>query len=251
MKRTTRMTVPPRHPYAGELVFTAFSGSHQDAINKGMRAQAADPKAFWNVPYLPLDPQDIGRSYEAIIRINAQSGKGGVAYVMENEFGYHLPKAMHVEFGKIINMLADETGAELTSDIIRQTFEQTYLQATTPFELLSFSSKRDADLPEDKAVTCSAKISVDGKEHTVQGVGNGPINAFMRAMKEELVPDFRLLDYSEHALQRGSGANAVAYIQIKTPSGGRFFGSAIDSSIEIASIKAMLSAINRALQTQE
>lgn len=244
----TRMDVPPRHPYGGELVFTAFSGSHQDAINKGMAAQDPTPGALWDIPYLPIDPRDIGRTYEAIIRINAQSGKGGVAYVLENEFGFKMPKEMHVEFGKIINKLADELGDEISSAQIREKFDDVYLNAQTPLKLESFHSKTTEFEDPTKAVECVAKLSVDGKLHTLQSLGNGPINAFMQALKEELVPDFRLLNYSEHSLQRGSGAQAAAYIQIRTPSGDTFFGAGIDTNIDLASIKALLSALNRALQ---
>jgi 2-isopropylmalate synthase len=247
-ERCTRMIVPPRHPYAGELVFTAFSGSHQDAINKGMTAQDPAPDALWQVPYLPIDPRDIGRTYEAIIRINAQSGKGGVAYVMETEYGFKLPKAMRVEFGKIINVLADEQGDEISSLQIKQTFEKTYLDCTSPFKLEEFRTHRKENADPAEGIECVGQISIDGKPHEVRGSGNGPINAFMRAMKEELVPDFRLVSYSEHSLQRGSGAEAVAYIQIETPSKDTFFGAATDTDIELASIKALVSALNRALQ---
>ncbi|MEM7343575.1 MAG: 2-isopropylmalate synthase [Chloroflexota bacterium] len=245
-EKTTRMDVHPRHPYGGELVFTAFSGSHQDAINKGMDAQDLKPGALWDVPYLPIDPQDIGRTYEAIIRINAQSGKGGVAYVMETEFGFNLPKAMHVEFGKVINTLADQLGNEITSLQIRRMFEQTYLKNNSPFELVTFRSEQDQSDPE--MVRCVAEILVDGKSHHLQGEGNGPINAFMQAMKEELVPDFRLADFSQHSLTIGSGSEAASYIQIQTPSGEYFFGAATDTNIELASIKALVSALNRALK---
>jgi 2-isopropylmalate synthase len=248
-ERCTRMRVPPRHPYGGELVFTAFSGSHQDAINKGMTAQDPGPNALWEIPYLPIDPKDIGRTYEAIIRINSQSGKGGVAYVMESEFGFKLPKAMHVEFGKIINILADELGNEISSSQIRRVFEETYLQCTAPFALESFHAETRVDDGQVKSVECTAQILIDGKAHELHGVGNGPINAFMQAMKEELVPDFSLLFYSEHSLQKGSGAEAVAYIQIETPSGQTFFGAGTATNIEVASIKALLSALNRAFQT--
>ncbi len=249
-ERCTRMDVHSRHPYSGELVFTAFSGSHQDAINKGMAAQDPTPGAFWDIPYLPIDPRDIGRNYEAIIRINAQSGKGGVAYVLENEYGFKMPKAMHVEFGKIINVLADQLGNEISSLQIRRMFEETYLQANSPFKLESFRSRTtDSDNPEE-SVVCSAKLSIDGKPHELHGIGNGPINAFMTAMKEELVPDFSLVNYSEHSLQKGSGAEAVSYIQIRTPSEETFFGAGTDTNIELASIKALLSALNRALQSR-
>lgn len=249
-ERTTRMLVPPRHPYAGDLVFTAFSGSHQDAINKGMAAQDPTPGAFWDIPYLPIDPKDLGRTYEAIIRINAQSGKGGVAYVLESEYGYQLPKAMHVEFGKIINAIADAQGDEISSAHIRQVFETTYLNNVRPFELVSFHAKTKSASEENKVVECEAQILVDGRPHTLQGRGNGPINAFMRAMQEELVPNFEILFYAEHSLSRGAHAEAAAYIQIETPSKATFFGAAIDTNTQQAAIKALLSALNRAFQAK-
>lgn len=248
-ERCTRMHVPPRHPYAGELVFTAFSGSHQDAINKGMAAQDATPGALWEIPYLPIDPSDIGRNYKAIIRINAQSGKGGVAYVLENEYGLQLPKDMRIEFGRIINDLADKLGSELSGDQIRQKFNETYLSTTSPFELVSFRSRTKPNEDKTKSVSCMAQLKIDGILHELCGVGNGPINAFMHAMQEELVPDFKLLNYAEHALSQGAAAEAIAYIQIETPSGQSFFGSGIDTSIEVASIRAVLSALNRALKS--
>ena len=244
----TRMDVPPRQPYGGELVFTAFSGSHQDAIKKGMAAQDPAPGALWDIPYLPIDPRDIGRTYEAIIRINAQSGKGGVAYILENEFGYKMPKAMHVEFGKIINKLADELGNEISSTQIRQKFEEIYLNVQKPFKLESFYSNITKSIDPERAVECNATLSVNGEIHELSSSGNGPINAFMRAMKEELIPEFRLLNYSEHSLQIGSGAQAAAYMQVRTPSGDTFFGAGVDTNIDLASIKALLSALNRALR---
>lgn len=244
----TRMDVPPRQPYGGDLVFTAFSGSHQDAIKKGLAAQDPAAGALWDIPYLPIDPSDIGRTYEAIIRINAQSGKGGIAYILENEFGYKMPKAMHVEFGKIINKLADELGNEISSIQIRQKFEEIYLNAQKPFKLESFYSKITKSDDPEQAVECIASLSVNGELQELSSSGNGPINAFMRAMKEELVPEFRLLNYSEHSLQIGSGAQAAAYMQVRTPSGDTFFGAGVDTNIDLASIKALLSALNRALQ---
>lgn len=249
-EQCTRMKVHERHPYAGDLVFTAFSGSHQDAINKGMNAQDATPGALWEVPYLPIDPKDVGRSYEAIIRINAQSGKGGVAYILENEFGIAMPKTMHVEFGKIINDIADARGEELTPQQIHQTFVRTYLDATKPFQLVAFRTQTHLAEGQEQGVECTAKINVDGVTHEVTAIGNGPIDAFMLAIKEELVPDFQLVTYAEHSLGHGSEAEAIAYIQIKTPSGATFFGAATDTNIERASIKAILSSLNRAFQSQ-
>ncbi|MFN8486753.1 MAG: 2-isopropylmalate synthase [Caldilineaceae bacterium] len=248
-EKCTRMTVHERHPYAGDLVFTAFSGSHQDAIKKGMDAQDDTAGALWQVPYLPIDPKDVGRTYEAIIRINSQSGKGGVAYILENEFGIQMPKAMHVEFGKIINDIADAQGKELTAAEIRQTFDQTYLRCNTPFELISFRREASVETTQDTSVTCVAEIAVDGVGQELRATGNGPIDAFMQAMKEELAPDFTLLSYAEHSLGQGSEAEAIAYIQIQTPSGEKFFGASTDTNIELASLKAVVCALNRAMQS--
>ena len=244
----TRLDVPIRHPYAGELVFTAFSGSHQDAINKGMTAQDANPDALWEVPYLPIDPKDIGRSYEAIIRINSQSGKGGVAYVMETEFGYQMPKAMHVELGKIIKNLADECGEELSGTQIFQAFEQEYLDRNEPFALESFSIEERAQQGGSKFVTCKARITVDGIAREIHGSGNGPIDAFVQALNQNDIADFKVLTYTEHALGAGAEAQAIAYIQIQVSSGTAFFGAATDTNIEFAAVKAVLSALNRSQQ---
>ena len=245
-ERTTRMTVHERHPYGGDLVFTAFSGSHQDAIKKGMAAQDPAPGALWDVPYLPIDPQDLGRTYEAIIRINAQSGKGGVAFVLENEYGIQMPKGMHPEFGRVINQIADAHGDELTPEQIRTAFDQTYLHLDKPFKFVAFRADPE-DGTAERRVACTAQIAVDGVTHDLSGVGNGPINAFVSAMKEELVSDFRLMSYAEHSLGRGSGAEAISYIEIETPSGQTFFGAGTDTNIELASIKAVVCALNRAV----
>ncbi|MBV9471187.1 MAG: 2-isopropylmalate synthase [Abitibacteriaceae bacterium] len=247
-ERCTRLEVPIRHPYAGELVFTAFSGSHQDAINKGFAQQDPAPGALWQVPYLPMDPKDIGRNYQAIIRINSQSGKGGVAYVMESEYGYQLPKAMRKEFGKIINDLADAKGEEISNEEILRTFEQEYLHRTTPIQLETFHTETNAAAGDGKEVECIARLIMNGEPKEIRAVGNGPINAFVLALKNNGVAQFDLLSYAEHSLSRGAEAKAVAYIEIKTPNGKHYFGAAIDTNIELASIKAVLSALNRALQ---
>ena len=249
-ERCTRMTVPERHPYVGDLVFTAFSGSHQDAIKKGMNAQDPTPGALWEVPYLPIDPKDVGRSYEAIIRINAQSGKGGVAYILETDYGIIMPKAMQIEFGKIINDIADAKGQELEPAAIYQTFVKTYLQTSKPFRLDAFRTETHLEKGQEQRVTCIANIAVDGVTHEVRANGNGPIDAFMVAIKEELVPAFELVTYAEHSLGYGSEAEAMAYIQIKTPSGATFFGAGTDTNIELASIRAILAGLNRAFQSQ-
>jgi len=247
-EQCTRLEVPIRHPYAGELVFTAFSGSHQDAINKGMTVQDAAPAALWQVPYLPINPKDIGRSYEAIIRINSQSGKGGVAYVMETEFGYQLPKAMHVELGQIIKNLADECGEELAGTQIFQAFEQEYLHRSEPFALEAFHLEDIVPQDGTKVVACTAHISVDGVRRELRGRGNGPIDAFVQALNQGDVADFKVLSFTEHALEQGAEAEAIAYIQIQVASGAKFFGAATDTNIEYAAVKAVLSALNRSQQ---
>jgi len=239
-ERTTRMEVPQRQPYAGELVFTAFSGSHQDAIKKSWEKQSAG--APWDVLYIPIDPADVGRSYKAIIRINSQSGKGGVAYVLEHEFGYLLPKLMHKEIGKIVNTLADQKGTELTPQEIRDVFLNEYLQRTSPVSLEHFKTTE-----RDSKVKCEATIKVDGTPRKLSAEGNGPIDAFVRGLGAAGLPKFELLNYSEHSLGKGAEARAVSYIQIRTERGQSVFGAGTDTNIELASIKAVVSALNRAL----
>ena len=245
-EKCTRLEVPIRQPYAGELVFTAFSGSHQDAINKGMSAQDQEPGALWQVPYLPIDPKDIGRSYEAIIRINSQSGKGGVAYILETEFGLQLPKAMHVEFGKVIKTLADRRGEEILVTELFEAFKQEYLLRTSPLQFESFASKTVLDSNDQETLECTACILVNGVSRELRAQGNGPIDAFVQALNQQQIATFQVLSYSEHSLGRGSETQAVAYIQIQTPNGQTYFGAAIDTNIEHASIRAILSAVNRA-----
>jgi 2-isopropylmalate synthase len=239
-ERTTRMEVPARQPYAGELVFTAFSGSHQDAIKKSWEKQT--PGAPWDVLYIPIDPADIGRSYKAIIRINSQSGKGGVAYVLEHEYGYQLPKAMHKEIGRIINDLADAKGCELAASEIYDVFNREYLLRATPVTLEHFKTTE-----RDSAVRCEASILLEGEQKTFSSQGNGPIDAFVRGLQQTGLPGFDVQSYAEHSLGIGAEARAVSYIQIKTEKGGLFYGAGIDTNIELASIKAVVSALNRSL----
>jgi 2-isopropylmalate synthase len=241
-ERCTRMEVPPRHPYAGELVFTAFSGSHQDAIKKSWAAQ--QPGQPWDVLYIPIDPADIGRAYRAIIRINSQSGKGGVAYVMDKEFGFALPKAMHKEFGRVINDLADEKKTEIPPQEIHDVFVREYINRDSPVKLEHFRTTE-----RDSQVKCEATIRHDGKLIKLAGAGNGPIDAFATALGATGLPKFELLSYAEHSLGKGAEARAVSYIQIKTARGLTFFGAGIDTNIELASIKALVSALNRSLAT--
>jgi 2-isopropylmalate synthase len=243
-ERCTRLEVPPRQPYAGELVFTAFSGSHQDAIKKSLAHQKAGKP--WDVLYIPIDPADVGRSYRAIIRINSQSGKGGVAYVLEHEFGFQLPKLMHKEIGRVVNDLADKKGTELTSADIRDAFQREYLERKAPVSLEHFKTTE-----RDSTVKCEARIVVDGKPRSITGAGNGPIDAFVRALGSAGLPKFDVVNYSEHSLGGGAEAKAVSYIQIKMERGAAFFGAGIDTNIELASIKAIVSALNRATRPKE
>ncbi len=239
-ERTTRMEVPARSPYGGDLVFTAFSGSHQDAIKKSWDKQ--QPGQPWDVLYIPIDPADIGRNYKAIIRINSQSGKGGVAYILEHEYGFTLPKGMHREFGPQVNHLADERGTELSSDEILAAFQAEYLDRHTPLEVVDFRTTE-----KERTVTCEADLLVNGEARTLTGTGNGPIAAFVTAVRNAGILQFEFLNYAEHSLGSGARAQAVSYIQIKPENSAPLYGAGIDSSIDMASIKAVASAINRAL----
>ncbi len=244
-ERVTRMRVPERQPYAGDLVFTAFSGSHQDAIKKGMdlRAQEADPNALWQVPYLLIDPSDIGRDYEAIIRINSQSGKGGVAYILAREFGLDLPKAMHPEVGRVINDAADRDSRELTADEVHGLFRHAYVNLATPLELISIERE---DFSNSGEVHIEAQVRFAGERLIISGHGNGPISAFVDALKHHKWKDFTLLDYRQHSIGSGSKTKAAAYIQIRHDDGLIFFGCGIDPNIERAGLHALVSAFNRA-----
>jgi 2-isopropylmalate synthase len=246
-ERICRLPVHPRHPYAGELVYTAFSGSHQDAINKGMREYETTESGIWAVPYLPIDPSDVGRTYESIIRINSQSGKGGVAYVLEKDFGFKLPKAMQPEFGKIIQAMTDREGRELLRSEIFKTFENEYLTLSHPYELDSFNVvKRHINKGgKGSRADVEAMLLVHGRETTISASGNGPLDAFCSALKQKITGDFTLTSYHEHALNGGSSARAAAYIEIQAPNGSVCWGTGVDTDIIIASIKAVLSSLNR------
>lgn len=244
-ERITRMTVHDRHPYSGDLVFTAFSGSHQDAIKKGMdlRSKKDTEGARWEVPYLAIDPADIGRDYEAIIRINSQSGKGGVAYILERDFGLDLPKAMHPEVGMVVNETADKGSRELSPDEVHGVFMQAYVNLEAPMELLSIERE---DFSQSGEVKVDAEICMNGKSNKVTGTGNGPISAFVDALEQEGYKDFQLLDYRQHSIGGGSKTEAAAYIQIKNDDGSVSFGCGINANIELAGLRALVSAFNRA-----
>jgi len=243
VEECTEINTHCRHPYVGKLVYTAFSGSHQDAINKGLAFQKLKTDPKWEVPYLPIDPADVGRTYEDIIRINSQSGKGGVAYVLEHEFGYQLPKKMHPEFGRIIQGVTDELGRELASSEIIDIFNKTYLQIKNDLELVDFTiSKTKAN----DITQCELVYMHNDKQITSKGEGNGPIDACKNALTKEYKHEFSIKSYSEHSRGEQSSADAVAYIEIETPQMDRYFGVGIDSNITMASIKALFCALNRA-----
>ncbi|WP_345785317.1 2-isopropylmalate synthase [Thalassobacterium sedimentorum] len=244
-ERITRMTVHDRHPYAGDLVFTAFSGSHQDAIKKGMDVRAATNTdgIRWEVPYLAIDPEDIGRDYEAIIRINSQSGKGGVAYILERDFGLDLPKAMHPDVGMTINNKADQGSRELAPQEVYEIFTQEYVNLSSPLKLLSIERE---DFSQNDEVKVEAKICINEEIMFVTGTGNGPISAFVDALQLKGWKDFQLRDYRQHSIGGGSKTKAAAYIQIKNHDGSTSFGCGINSNIELAGLHALVSAFNRA-----
>jgi 2-isopropylmalate synthase len=240
----TGMTINPRQPYAGELVFTAFSGSHQDAIRKGMHAQGRSGSSYWEVPYVPIDPLDIGREFDGIIRINSQSGKGGVAFIMEREFGCHLPKEMHPEFSRVVQTVTDLEGDEIAPKQIWEIFSKTYLTSSAPFELINFAMlPRD---PNQDLFHGVLKVKKNGENRESTGFGNGPIDVCRQALLELGSHPFKITRYSEHSRSGGSDAEAVAFIEIESDSGSHFWGVGIDSNIELASIKAIMSAVNRA-----
>lgn len=245
-ERTTRMVVPERQPYAGELVFTAFSGSHQDAIKKGLdrRAKEAanDPGLGWGVPYLTIDPVDIGRSYEAIIRINSQSGKGGVAFILNQEHGFDLPKTMHPQVGKRVYDLADERGNELSVDEVREVFFDEFVNLTAPMNLLDYDLDHHAGERGD--VLCRAEVEIKDEKIAIEGLGNGPINAFVHALEKAELKDFHVTDYRSHAVRGGSNADAAAYVQLRTDDGQVLWGVGVDPSIEKAGLKALVTAWN-------
>lgn len=239
----TQLPVHPRHPYAGELVFTAFSGSHQDAINKGFKAMKASNKPLWEVPYLPIDPMDLGRSYEAVVRINSQSGKGGIAYILETEHGIDLPRRLQIEFSKTVQAIADGEGVELSAERLWRSFEGEYLEGNGRFGFIEHNAKSDHG---DQDVT--AKISDDGKHKTIHGHGNGPVDGFVDAMRKESGLAFDVADYREHAMGHGANAAAIAYVELRLADGTTLFGVGIDKNIVVASLKAVVSGVNRALK---
>src|SRR3954471_12951934 len=240
----TQLSVHPRHPYAGELVYTAFSGSHQDAIKKGFDALAKRNDDFWEVPYLPIDPKDLGRSYEAVIRVNSQSGKGGVAYVLKADHGLDLPRSLQIEFSRVVQEVADRTGKEISSEMIWSLFRETYLREDG-IQLVDYTLLPEPRVHERRI---AATVEIDGAERRIEGVGNGPIAAFVDALQRECGVALTVLDYHENAVGAGADAQAAAYVQIRGNEAGTLYGVGMDSDIVTASLKAVASAATRATQ---
>ncbi|MEI2742484.1 MAG: 2-isopropylmalate synthase [Candidatus Competibacter sp.] len=240
-----QLPVHPRHPYAGELVFTAFSGSHQDAIKKGLAANAGGE--VWDVPYLPIDPADVGRTYEAVIRVNSQSGKGGIAYLLEKDRGLRLPRRLQIEFSQCVQAIADATGKELTSDDLWAAFAAEYLQPEQPFRFVEHRTLPDSHASGMRKL--SATIRERGRERLISGKGNGPIDAFTDALNRHCGLDVKVVDYHEHAIGAGANATAVSYVEVRMDGEpASLFGVGIDSNIVTASLNAVVSAVNRALR---
>ncbi|PZU88922.1 MAG: 2-isopropylmalate synthase [Shinella sp.] len=243
---SNEMTIPERHPYVGELVYTAFSGSHQDAINKGMKAIKQSNTGVWEVPYLPIDPQDVGRTYEAIIRINSQSGKGGIAYILQQDYGINLPRNLQVEFREDIQRITDEEGVELPSKRIHERFIQRYVEQ--PGARIKFVDHHTyPDTAQKGRRVVAAEITDNGELKRIEGQGTGPIDGFINALSTYLGIDLSVADYSEHSLQHGSNASAIAYVEMVHP-GGKLFGAGINTNIVTASLEAVVSAANRVLE---
>jgi 2-isopropylmalate synthase len=235
-----RLPVHPRHPYVGDLVYTSFSGSHQDAIKKGFEALGYGEYEEWGVPYLPIDPKHVGRTYEAVIRVNSQSGKGGVAYLMKAEHGLDLPRRLQIEFSKTIQTITEDTGTEIPAAEVWLAFEDTYLDADAPVRLLSHETTTG-----EKGSTVTAQMVVDGEHRTMSGKGTGPLAAFVAALQADLGIDLEVVDYSEHAVTAGTDAQAAAYVETQSADGEVRWGVGLDESILTASLRAVVSAVNR------
>jgi 2-isopropylmalate synthase len=236
-----QLPVHPRHPYAGELVFTAFSGSHQDAIKKGFAVQAGKPQ--WTVPYLPLDPQDIGRSYQEIIRVNSQSGKGGVAYLLERDYGVRLPRRLQIEFSRVIQKIGDETGREIRPAEIWAAFQTEYLEQRGPLRCIQYAESSSAG-----AVTIAATVGNGQAEQSITGTGNGPIDAFVSALNTAFGLAARVVDYQEQSISEGASGTAMAFIEMQFGATEAVFGAGVNPNIVAASLDAILCAVNRALR---
>ncbi len=238
-----QLPVHPRHPWAGDLVFTAFSGSHQDAIKKGFAVQKED--AVWEVPYLPIDPADLGRSYDAVIRVNSQSGKGGVAYLLEEEHGLSLPRRLQIEFSRAIKRVTDETGKEVNAQMVYEIFEEEYLQQETPWKLIDHQITSHNDAEESERFSVVVRMTYNGEEQSFSGKGNGAISAFINALDMPI----EFMDYSEHAIGSGEGSKAASYVELRLGDSQSGYGVAMHKDIVTSSFLAVISAINRHLQT--
>jgi len=242
-----QLPVHPRHPYGGDLVFTAFSGSHQDAIKKGLAERThllERGPAIWDVPYLPIDPSDVGRTYEEVIRVNSQSGKGGIAYLLERDYGLTLPRLLQVEFSQVVQKIADASGKELRADEIYAAFDREYLQATVPVTYLDHRAQHS---PTGGVEQLTARLALNGREQTVNGDGNGPVDAFVRALREAYGFDIHVLNYHEHAIGTGEDAAAVSYVQVRVGADRASYGVGRHSNIVTATLLAVVSAVNRAI----
>ena len=246
-ERCTKMQVPPRQPYAGELVFTAFSGSHQDAINKGKIYMEESGTPYWEIPYLPIDPADVGREYEPIIRINSQSGKGGTAFILANNYGIKMPKSMHPEFSAVVQKACDEKGKELKAEEVFDLFQQEYRNVCGPYRLVNYKISEEKNEQDDLThVHFSGELKYkDNAPVQIEGNGNGPVAAFCDAMNQTEVASYQFVDYSEHAISVGSDSKAISYIHLKNKQGKDIFGIGVSHNIGYASMKGIICAINR------
>ena len=242
----TQLPAHPRHPYAGDLVFTAFSGSHQDAINKGLKAMKTSNSSHWDVPYLPIDPADVGASYEAVIRINSQSGKGGISYIMETEYGIQMPRALQVEFSSVVQRISDGTGEEQTPQDIWKAFEKEYLHANQPYEFVEHVTRVGSHASEVRQLSATVKKS--GKSIEIEGTGTGPIDAFVDALSKESGADIKVFSYSEHSVGLGADAAAIAFVETEV-NGQRLYGVGRSKNIVSASLIAVTCAVNRTLRS--
>ncbi len=241
-----QLPVHPRHPYGGELVFTAFSGSHQDAIKKGLAERAglkAQGRDVWDVPYLPIDPADVGRTYDAVIRVNSQSGKGGVAYLLERDYGLALPRLLQIEFSQVVQKMADATGKELASAEIRAAFDREYVRGDEPIRYVDHRAQHNAE--DGRVEHLAARVVIGGRERTLEGAGNGPVDAFVAALRAALGVDLHVQNYHEHGVGAGEDATAVSYVQLRFGDERTVYGVGLDPNIVTATLKAVVSAVNR------
>ncbi len=240
-EKSTGLFVHPRHPYAGSLVYTAFSGSHQDAINKGMARMKEKNPDVWEVPYLPIDPMDVGRNYDPIIRINSQSGKGGVAFILEKSYGMHIPKKMQQDFGAIVTSVSDTKNKELLPEQIYDLFKQNYIDIESPISLISYKEKNNGE------IRVKSVIKINEEEKQIKGFGNGLLDAFCNGLMNELNIEFEIINYSEHSMEYGSKSRAITYMEISDKEGISYFGAGVSSSITKSSLKSIVSVVNKIL----